>query len=164
MRKAVLVASCLAVCIVTLFAADEQRLNVKPGVWQVEYNVKYSGLPPQMQAMMDRLTAQQKAAMELEAPKTYKMCVKEKDLNKSWTEGDNNCRWKVVKSSSSDLEIHGTSCRAGDAELDIKFHAVDSEHVLATMHGTGTEQGANITLDGNYTGKWIASTCPAEMK
>lgn len=164
MRKAVWVASCVAVCVAVLFAVDEQRLNVKPGVWQVEYNVKYSGLPPQMQAMMDHMTAQQKSAMGIEAPKAYKMCVREKDLNKGWTQGDDNCRWKVVKSTSSDLELHGTTCRAGGGELDLKFHAVDSEHVVATLHGTGTEQGANVTLDGNYTGKWIASTCPADMK
>lgn len=162
MRKAGLVACCLAVCVTVLFAVDEQRLNVKPGLWQVDYKVKYSGLPPQTQAMMDHMTAQQKAAMGIEAPKAYKMCVREKDLNKDWTQGDNNCQWKVVKSTSSDLELHTTACR--HAELDLKFHAVDSENVLATMHGTGTQQGANITLDGNYVGKWLGSTCPADMK
>lgn len=164
MRKSTLVASCLVICVAVLFAVDEQRLNVKPGLWQVEYTVKYSGLPPQMQAMMDHMTAQQKAAMGIAAPKAYKMCLKEKDLNKGWTEGDNNCRWKVVKSTSSDLDLHSTACRAGDAEVDLKFHAVDSEHVRATLHGTQAENGMNATLDGNYTGTWLASSCPADMK
>jgi uncharacterized protein DUF3617 len=114
--------------------------------------------------MMDRMTTQQKAAMGLDAPKTYKMCVREKDLNKSWAEGDENCRWKVMKSTSSDLEIHGSSCRAGDSQLDVKIHAVDSEHVRATMHGTGTEEGSVVTMDGNYTGKWMSAACPADLK
>lgn len=164
MRRIISVASCLAVCVAVLFAVDEQRLNVKPGVWHVEYNVKYSGLPPQMQAMMDRMTAQQKAAMGIAAPKAYKMCLKEKDLNQGWTRGDDSCRWKVVKSTSSDLELHSTSCRAGDSEVDLTFHAVDSEHVRATMHGTGTEQGTKVTLDGNYTGTWMGATCPANLQ
>lgn len=164
MRKSILVASCLAVCVVALFGVEEQRLNVKPGVWQVEYNVKYSGLPPQMQAMMDNLTAQQKAAMGISVPKAYKMCLKEKDLNKGWTQGDNNCRWNVVKSTSSDLELHSTACRAGDSEVDLKFHAVDSEHVRATLHGTSTEQGTKVNFDGNYTGTWLGATCPADLK
>jgi len=142
MRKRISVASCLAVCVTVLFAADEQRWNVKPGLWQFEYNVKYSGLPPQTEAMMKR-------------------CVRDKDLTKGWTQGHENCPWKVVKSTSSDLELHSTSCKAGDgSEVDLKFHAVDSEHVVATMHGT--QNGA--TLDGNYTGKWLGSTCPADLK
>ena len=165
MRKAILVASCWTICAAVLFAADEQRLNVKPGLWQVQYNVKYSGLPPQMQAMMDHMTAQQKAAMGIEAPKSYKMCLREKDLNKGWTQGEDNCRWKVVKSTSSDLELHGTSCRAGDdSQVDMTFHALDSEHVRAKMHGTGTEQGMKVIMDGDYTGKWIAASCPADLK
>lgn len=164
MRRSMLVAVCLAVFVAALFAVDEQPLNVKPGLWQVEFNVKYSGLPPQYQQMFDQMSAQQKAAMGVAAPKTYKLCIKEKDLNKGWTQGDDNCRWKVTKSTSSDLELHSASCRGGDAQVDLKFHAVDSEHVRATMHGTQSENGMNATLDGNYTGKWLGSTCPDNLK
>src|SRR5579863_7086090 len=145
MQKKLLLIGCLTGCVAVLFAADEQRLNVKPGLWQFEYNVKYSGLPPQTEAMM-------------------KLCVRDKDLTKGWTQGHENCPWKVVKSTSSDLELHQDACKADHTEMDLKFHAVDSENVLATMHGTGTQNGANITLDGNYVGKWLGSTCPANMK
>lgn len=169
MRKTILVVSCLSILTAVLLAATEQRLNVKTGVWQVEYNVKYSGLPPQLQAMVDQMSAQQRAAMGLGAPKTFKTCVTEKNLNTPWTEGDNNCRWSVVKSTTSDLEVHGGSCKAGksqggDSELDLKIHAVDSEHVRATMHGTASGNGMNATLDGNYLGKWLGATCPADLK
>ncbi len=164
MQKKLLLIGCLTGCVAVLFAADEQRLNVKPGLWQVDYKVKYSGLPPQTQAMIDHMTAQQKSAMGIEAPKAYKLCVREKDLNKAWTQGHDNCPLKVVKSTSTDLELHRDACRADHTEIDLKFHAVDSENVLATMHGTGTQHGANITLDGNYAGKWLGSTCPADMK
>lgn len=169
MRKAILVVSCLAISAAVLLAATEQRLSVKTGAWQVEYNVKYGGLPPQMQAMVDQMNAQQRAAMGLGAPKTFKTCVTEKNLNTPWTEGDNNCRWTIVKSTNSDLEVHGRSCKAGqnhgaDSELDIKIHAIDSEHVRATMHGTMSGNGMNATLDGNYTGKWLAAACPSDLK
>ena len=169
MRKPMLVVSGVVMCSVVLLAVTEQRLNVKPGVWQVEYNVKYSGLPPQMQAMVDRMSAQQKAAMGIEAPKAYKMCLKEKDLNKGWTQGDNNCRWQVVKSTSTDLELHGTSCKAGKNEgaesaLDLKIHVIDSEHVQATMHGTESGNGLNAAIDGDYTGKWLSASCPADLR
>ena len=169
MRKAILVLSCLSISTALLVAATEQRLNVKTGLWQVEYNVKYSGLPPQIQAMVDHMNAQQRGAMGLGAPKTFKTCVTAKNLNTPWTEGDNNCRWTVMKSTNSDLEVHGLSCKAGksqgaDSELDVKIHAVDSEHVRATMHGAATGNGMNATLDGIYTGKWLGAACPADLK
>ena len=163
MRKATFVVTGFLICGAVLFAATEQPLNIKPGVWQVELNVKYSGLPPQAQAMMDQMTAQQKSAMGLEAPSTYKLCVTEKNLNKGWMHGDEKCRWTVVKSTSTDLEVHRDACGAADSAVDLKIHAIDSEHVRATMHGTGTRDGRAVTLDGNYTGKWLTATCPADL-
>lgn len=171
MRKVIFAATCLAVSVVMLFAADEQQpLNVKTGSWQVEYLVKYSGLPPQYQAMMDQLTEQQKSAMGLPTAKTLKLCVKQKDLNKPWS-GDNDCRWKVVKSTSSELDAQGTSCRNGstrgssDLNMDIQIHAIDSENVHATLHGTATMEGGNkMTLDGSYVGKWLSSMCEDSAK
>lgn len=167
MQKMILAVTCLATCAAVLFASTEQQpLNVKTGNWEVDYSIKYSGLPPQMQAMMDRMTPQQRAAMGLDTGRTFKFCVTEKNLNTPWVKGDNNCRWTVLKSTSSDLEVHGTSCRAGqngeDTELDLKIHALDTEHVRATMHGTDVGNGLNVTLDGNYMGKWMQATCPAE--
>jgi len=166
MRKKIFVIACLTVCVAVLFAADEQPLNVKPGEWQVKYDVKYTGLPPQYQAMVEQMTAQQKSAMGLAAPETSKLCVKAADLNKPWSQ--DNCRWTVIKSTGSDLEAHSTSCQHGsrsansDMDVNIKIHAVDSEHVRATLHGTAVMQGSQVTIDGSYLGKWLASTCSAK--
>lgn len=165
MRKAMFVTSWLAVCAGVLSAAPAQQpLNVKTGTWQIEYNVKYSGLPPEMQAMVDRMTAQQRSAMGLDAPKKYKSCVTQENLNTPWVEGDSNCKWTVLRSTSSDLDVHGSSCSAGkndgmNTEVDIKIHAVDSEHVRATFHGTSVGDGNNVTLDGNYVGTWTGAAC-----
>jgi Protein of unknown function (DUF3617) len=171
MPKSILVAGSLAVLIAVLFAADEQLpLNVKPGMWQVDYNVKYIGLPPQYQAMMDQMTPQQKSAMGFDAPRTSKLCVKAKDLNKPWGEGD-NCRWTTLKSTGSDLNVHSNACHRGskamssDLDMDVKIHADDAERVHATIRGTATgEDGSKITLDGTYVAKWLGSTCSPDSK
>lgn len=172
MKNCLVVAGCLAVFAVVLFAADEhQPLNVKPGAWQLQYVIKYSGLPPQYQAMMDQLTEQQKSAMGLPTQQAHKICVKQKDLDKPWSAGDNDCRWTVVKSTSSEIDAHATSCRNGsngqssDMDMVIQIHAVDSENVHATLHGTATLQGGNkATVDGTYVGKWLSSTCEDKDK
>jgi hypothetical protein len=166
MRKAIFIVACLVMCAFLLAAGTEQPLNVKTGVWQVEMTLNYSGLPPNMQAMLNQMTPQQRAAAGLGGTKTYKQCVTAKQLNTPWVQGDDGCNWTVLKSTSSDLDVRGTSCRAGrndglDTSVEVKIHAVDSEHVRATMHGTGTGNGVKATLDGNYAGKWIGKTCPA---
>ena len=169
MRKAIFAVFCPAVCVAALFAASEQPLNVKTGLWQVEMNIKFNGLPPDMQAMLDQMTPQQRAAMGMGGTKTYKTCVTAKQQNTPWVQGDNNCKWTVLNSTSSDLDVRGTACQMGkeeglNTEVEVKVHATDSEHVHATMHGTGTGNGVNATLDGDYAGKWISETCPAGMK
>jgi Protein of unknown function (DUF3617) len=167
MRKAILIVACLVTCASILAAVTEQPLNVKTGLWQVEMNLNYTGLPPQMQAMLDKMTPQQRAAAGLGGTKTYKQCVTPKDLNRPMVQGDDSCRWTILKSSSSDLDVRGTACQAGknqglSTEVEVKVHAIDSEHVKAIVHGTGTGDGVNATLDGKYDGKWIGATCPAE--
>lgn len=167
MRKAILVVGCLVVFAGALAAVTQQPLNVKTGLWQVEYTLNYSDLSPQLQAMLDRLTPEQRAAMGYGGKRAYKHCVTEKQLNTPWTQGDVNCDWTILKSTSSELNVHGTSCRMGkneglNTEVEYKIHAIDSEHVQATMHGTGTGNGISATLDGTYDGKWIGGTCPAK--
>lgn len=164
MKNCMAIACCLVVFAVVLFASDRQQpLNVKPGTWQVEYKIKYSGLPPQYQSMVDQMTDQQKSAMGLATPKTSKICVKQKDLNKPWS---NDCHWTVEKSTASEIDAHSSACRNGskgpssDMDMEIEIHAIDSENVHATMHGTATIEGGNkMTLDGSYVGKWLSSTC-----
>jgi hypothetical protein len=169
MRRVKFVACCLTICTAVLFAAAEQRLKVKPGLWQIDQTAKYSGLPPQMQTMLDRLTPAQRAAMGIGGTHTHKRCVTEKQLNTSWVDGDQNCKWTVLKSTDSDLEINGTACRPGsnegwNSDVVVKIHASNPEHLEGSMHGTATGDGVNATLDGSYQGKWISETCPAAMR
>jgi len=169
MRKVILVVACLVMCASIPAAVTEQPLNIKTGLWQVDMTLKYTGLPPEMQAMLDQMTPQQKPAAGLAGTKTYKPCVTPKEVNTPMVQGDDTCRWTVLKSTSSDLEVSGTSCQAGrnqglSTQVEVKVHAIDSEHVRAIVHGTGIGNRVNATLDGNYTGKWVGATCPVEKK
>lgn len=131
-----------------LFAgSDFQPLNVKPGLWQVTANNNLTGTPHTV---------------------SYKKCVTAKDLNSNpWANGpDEKCVWTVVKSTASDMEVHGAACEAGkeyglDTNVDLKIHAVDSGNVKASMEGTSKGNGQNMNFSGTYTGKWVGASCPA---
>ena len=139
-----------AICLpaTLLFAgSDFQPLNVKPGLWHVTANNNLTGTPHTV---------------------SYKKCITPKDLNTNpWANGpEEKCVWKVVKSSSSDMEVHGASCDAGkeyglDTNVDLKIHAVDTENVKASMEGSSKGNGQNVNFSGAYTGKWVQASCPA---
>jgi hypothetical protein len=128
-------------------AADFQPLKVKPGLWQVTANNNLTGTPHTL---------------------TYKKCITAKDLNTNpWGNGpDEKCVWTVVKSSASDMEVHGAECEAGkeygmSTNVDLKIHAADAENVKASMDGTSKGNGQNVSFSGTYTGKWVGAGCPA---
>ncbi len=180
MRKIILFATLLSSALVLLAEDTYRPLNVKTGLWQVTGSHTLSGtpeIPPDMQARMAQMTPEQRARVEEMmrskfggAPQTtsYKKCITTKDLNTNpWANGqDENCSWKVVNSTSSDMEVRGSSCAAGKGQgmktdLTVKLHADDSENVTGSMLGTSTGNGHTVNFTGTYTGKWISSSCPA---
>ena len=104
MRKAIAAAViCLAVSLA--FAATETLpLNVKTGLWQMTETVTWTGLPPQLATTINN-----------GQPRNYKTCVKAKDLNTNpWADGSGEkCVWTVLNSTSTDMEVRGSSCDLG---------------------------------------------------
>jgi|SRR5579872_4908513 len=135
-----------------------QPLKAQTGQWQITAMVSWSGLPPQMAAMMT-------AAV----PTTYKSCVAAKDLSTNpWSNGSGNkCPWKVLNSTGSDMEVQATSCNLGNnagMKMDIHgtIHLQDSEHGTAMMTMTLTSNGQTANGTASYTGAWIGATCSAQ--
>ena len=131
-----------------VFAADNyQPMNVKTGLWEVRHTNNLGGS---------------------QHTSSYKTCVTAKDLQSNpWGKGpEEKCDWTVIKSTSSDMEVHGTSCEAGkefgmQTEVSLKIHAVDQSNVKATMQGTSTGNGQTMPFGGTFTGKWVSPSCPA---
>ncbi len=147
MRTKLFLGATLSLATLLFAAGDFQPMKVKTGLWQVTANNNLTGTPHTV---------------------SYKKCITAKDLNSNpWANGtDEGCDWTVVKSSASDMEVHGAQCRAGkeygmDTSVVLKIHAVDAENVKASMEGTSKGNGRNVNFSGAYTGKWIGASCPA---
>ena len=157
-RVLVLAGVCLVSSLATA-AGDVHPLNVKTGLWQMTEVVTWTGLP-----------LQYAAAMKSGRPKSYKSCIKEKDLSSNpWAGGSGEkCEWTVLKSTGTDMEVQSKSCDMGK-EFGMTADIHGSIHVSDTENGTGefsiVMTGNGQTMNGhvNYTGKWIAASCPANM-
>ena len=129
-----------------LFAGNSnQPLNVKPGQWHVTGTSQMMGNTMKV---------------------NYNTCVTAKDLNSNpWANGsDEKCTWTLLTSTASDLEVKGTNCELGKeygmtTNIDLKYHAVDTENVKASLEGRSTGNGQTVNVNGTYTGKWMGASC-----
>lgn len=159
MRKRVLaIAICSAASVVVAAAALFQPLNVKTGLWQMTEAINWTGLPPQLAAMM-RSSSQ---------TITYTSCVTTENLKSNpWaSKSRDRCTWTVLSSTSTDMEVQGTECDLGKdyemtAEIHGKIHAVDPENGTGSMLVTLTGNGQTMHGVASYTGKWVNASCSA---
>src|SRR5579862_7249721 len=96
---------CSAASIVLAATTQMQPLRAKTRLWRITKTVKWTDLPPQLEAMM-------KARPQTMA---YNSCVTTKDLNGNpWAQGSgDNCTWTVINSTSTDMEVRGAACSFG---------------------------------------------------
>ncbi len=145
------------ICLLALAAyagggQQNQPLKVKPGLWQVTETYHMTGVP---------------AAGPAGHTFTYKSCVSEKDLSSNPfrnRNGQEDCTWTVLSSTSSDMEMKGTSCPLGrdmgmDSNVHFKLHAVDSEHVTGSGEWKASGNGQQMSGNASGSGKWISATC-----
>jgi hypothetical protein len=158
MRKVIAVAVvCLAASLATA-AGDVQPLNAKTGLWQMTETITWTGLPPQYAAMMRNAR-----------PINYKSCVKEKDLyGNPWGSGSGaKCKWTVVKSSATDMEVEAKACSMGTwgaADTHGTVHVSDSENGTGSFTMVVTApNGQTMNGHATYTGKWVSATCPNKL-
>ncbi len=136
---------CLLASAAVVAAGKYQPLNVKTGTWLVTENLTSTGMPPRTI--------------------TYKSCVTTEELNSNpFNDPEAKCRWTVLNSTGSDMEIRGNSCvmdskLGAKADVHLKLHVVDSEHVKGSGDWTMNMNGQDLTGNATGSGKWISATC-----
>jgi len=162
MRKAIAAAViCLGASLALAATGNLKPLNVKTGLWQMTQKITSSeNVPPQFAPMIKNAV-----------PMSYKSCVKPQNLTVNpWSNGTDKkgCTWTTVSSTGTDMEVQGTCSlnnNEGSASMQMhgKIHALDSEHGKGTMKVSVNFNGQAMNYTVDYTGKWIAATCPANM-
>jgi len=139
-------------------AATFHPLNVKTGLWQLTVTTTWTGLPPPLNAQMANTRTH-----------SYQTCVRPRDLSTNpWSEGSGqNCKWTVVRSTDTDMEVRGTSCDIGNeygmsSEIHGRIHVLDSENGTGSFDITMTGNGQTVTGHAAYTGKWVGASCHTE--
>ncbi len=164
--------SAFAVLFAATLAAQTVPLDVRPGLWKSTITVDQSGAPPIPPEALAKLTPEQRAKIEerfkarSSAPttQTHQYCVTREDLSKPiFGKPDRmNCHETIVRSTSSDQEIHmecdNNGMKSGGT---IHIEALNPESVKGSGKMTMTDGARTMNVSSNFTGKWVASTCTA---
>ena len=142
MRKVILLAA-ISLAAIVMVAADIQPLDVKPGLWQVTTTTTIQGMgAPQT--------------------RTYKSCAKKEDMNQyPFADHENNCKYKVLSSTGTHMEVSGTCMppEGGKADFKIQLDVIDSENAQGS--GQLILVSPQASMRGDYTGKgkWLSASC-----
>lgn len=151
-------------------AGSAERLNVKPGLWEIESAIQLRGMPLSKD-MQARLTPQQLAKMradlEAEAAKgphreTSRECITEAELERPFTTDTKDCKQTFVKSTrnAQEIRLDCTGERKGGGLM--KVNAPTPETMTAALE-VKMGQGADLfTMNGTLKGRWLGADCGDE--
>lgn len=152
-------------------AARLQPLNVKPGLWESTRTINRAGDLPIPAEMLNRLTTEQRARMEerMKAHSaahtnttTEKHCLTKEDLERDRMKlaETKECTTTVLNSTSTTVKAKLLCDQEGmHATGTLELVAADPEHVSGTYHSTVNADGHTMNVDGNWTSKWLGSSC-----
>jgi hypothetical protein len=158
MRKAIVLGAALLIGYLTIAVSQSlQPLKASTGLWQMTETIAWTGLPPELAAMMGTGRTH-----------NYTTCVRPEDLRSNpWAEGSNEkCKWTVVSATATDMEVKGAGCDTGmagmSAEVHGKIHLTDAKNGTGSFDISMSANGQTVMGHASYTGKWTGATCPAE--
>ena len=160
----------------TVWAADFTPLNVKTGEWEVTTTGGSTGQIPIPQAMLDKMTPEQRAKIEAAmkargAPgnrtTVRKSCLRKENLDKPFgdDEARKSCKQTIVTSSTTRQEVHLECANGGGQQTGtFKLEAVDSGTVKGAMQLTASNGGQSMNINNDFAAKWLGPVCSESKK
>lgn len=163
---------CLGLAVPVLLVSAAEKLNVKPGLWEITSETRMAGMPPLPKELLEMMTAEQREAMQAaikaqseDGPirDTSQECVTQEDLENPFNAEDlENCEQTVVNSSATRQEFRlvCTGERAGEGSFRIN---TPTPETMAGDFDLKVSNGADtMTITAKMEGKWLKADCGAE--
>ena len=158
---------CAAPCAI---AAD--KLDIKPGLWEITSTHHITGIPPMPKELADKVTPEQRAAMETafkkEADKgpqtdTDRECITKKEAEQPFDLGEaKDCKQTVVRTTRTSQEVR-LSCSGelkGSGVLRVTTPTPESmTGTLDLQLGDGED---SMKVKSQLQGRWLGPDCGDE--
>lgn len=158
-------------CSVASLAGAADKLDVKPGLWEITSTHQITGIPPMPKEWVDKVTPEQRAAMETAFKKesekgpqsdTERECITKQQAEQPFDIGDKNCTQTVVRTTRTTQEVR-LSCNGemkGSGVMRVTTPTPE------TMSGTldlqlGDGEDA-MKVKSQLQGRWLGPDCGDE--
>jgi Protein of unknown function (DUF3617) len=156
-------------------AAAAPALDVKAGQWEVTSQRQMQGSVPIPQSELDRLTPEQRAALEnmntdlrKRHTSTLKSCLTQKDIDQNQGfepphDSGMKCTSKM-KRSGRDVDASYECTEEGRHEsVKIHYRIKDREHVEGTSAFTMTDGNRTATTHATMSARWLGPVCAEDQ-
>jgi hypothetical protein len=162
----------LACCSAAPLAMAADKLDVKPGLWEITSSHHITGIPPMPKEWVDKVTPEQRAAMETAFRKesekgpqtdTERECITKEDAERPFDLGDKDCTQTVVRTTRTTQEVR-LSCNGetkGTGVLRVTTPTPETmTGSLDLQLGDGGKDA--MRMKSEIKGRWLGPDCGDE--
>jgi hypothetical protein len=161
----------LACCCAAPLALAADKLDVKPGLWEITSSNHITGIPPMPTDWADKVTPEQRAAMEAAFRKesakgpqvdTQRECITQQDADKPFDVSDKDCT-QTVERTTRTTQVVRLSC-SGETKGSgvLRVTTPTPETMTGTLDlqlGDGKDP---MRLKSELKGRWLGPDCSDE--
>lgn len=165
-------AAVLACASLPLVASSADRLNVKPGLWEITTVTRTSGMLPLPKELLSKLTPQQRAEMAAEAKAdaagapskdTDRECITQKDLEQPFHSANmEHCKQSIVSTTRTAQEARIVCSGEYKGSGVFRISTPTPETMSGTLDLKIGEGADPFTLKGQLSGRWLGADCGDE--
>jgi hypothetical protein len=162
----------LACCCAAPLAVAADKLDLKPGLWEITSTHHITGVPPMPKEWQEKVTPEQRAAMEAafkkEAEKgpqtdTDRECISKKEAEQPFDVGDTkDCTQKVVRTTRTTQEVHLTCTGEFKGSGVLRVTTPTPETMTGSLDlqlGDGKDA---MRVKSQLKGRWLGPDCGDE--
>jgi len=170
LRTSIVLLSC---CCVPPLAVAADKLDVKPGLWEITSSHHITGIPPMPKEWADKVTPEQRAAMEAAFRKesekgpqtdTERECINKQDAGKPFDIGDKDCTQTVVRTTRTTQEVRLSCTGETKGSGVLRVTTPTPETMTGTLDlqlGDGKDP---MRVKSELKGRWLGPDCGDEAE
>jgi Protein of unknown function (DUF3617) len=172
MRSPAGTAMLLIACFAAPHASAAEKLDVKPGLWEIASTHHISGLPPMPKEWLDKVTPEQRAEMEAafkrEAEKgpqtdTERECITQKEAEQPFNVADaKDCKQTIVRTTRNTQEVRLTCTGEFKGTGVMRVTTPTPETMTGTLDLQLGEGKDAMKIKSQLKGRWLGPDCGDE--
>jgi hypothetical protein len=162
----------LACCCAAPLASAADKLDVKPGLWEITSTHHISGVPPMPKDWQEKVTPEQRAAMEeafrKEAEKgpqtdTERECITKKEAEQPFDVGDTkDCTQTVVRTTRTTQEVRLTCTGEYKGTGLLRVTTPTPQTMTGSLELQLGEGKDAMKVKSQLEGRWLGPDCGDE--